>query len=214
MPAAVLLDMNGTLVDTEPLWMAAEYELVGRYGGTWSEEHAQAIIDSDLLDAARYICARGEVDLPPEQVVDIMVAAVRDEMADGLAWRPGALDLLAALRRAGVRLALVTMSYRAIVDALLPHLSEDIFDIVVTGDEVAAGKPDPEPYLAAARALGVEPAGCVAIEDSATGTRSAEAAGCRVLVVPNHVTVEPAPGRTFAQSLAEVTPADLAALLS
>ncbi len=212
-PAAVLWDLDGTIIDTEPLWMAAEYDLVNRHGGTWNEKHSKAIVGSDLVNAGGYIREHAGVDLEAHEIVEDLVGAVLTQMATDLRWRPGALELLGALHIAEVPLGLVTMSYRSIVDALLPHLPEGIFDIVVTGDEVTAGKPDPEPYLAAARALAVDPARCVAIEDSPTGTAAAEAAGCHVLVVPNQVAVAPAPGRTLAQSLVGIGVADLAALL-
>ena len=88
------------------------------------------------------------------------------------------------------------------------------FATIVVGDEVAVGKPDPEPYLAAARALGVDTADCVAIEDSPTGLRSAEASGCAVIAVPNLVPIEPAPSRSVMTSLVGVTPESLGALLA
>ena len=119
-------------------------------------------------------------------------------------WRPGAVELLASLQEHGVPCALVTMSYRRFVAPILAALPEGTFAHVVTGDAVLHGKPHPEPYLKAARALGVDPADCLAIEDSNTGARSAEAAGCTVLVVPNHVPVLPGDRRVFVESLSRV----------
>ena len=127
-------------------------------------------------------------------------------------WRPGARELLADLRADGVPCALVTMSYERFVAPVLAALPKGTFDVVVTGDAVSRGKPHPEPYLHAARLLGRRPGRCLAIEDSNTGARSAEAAGCLVLVVENHVPVAPGERRVFLPTLEGLTPADLAAL--
>ncbi|MDO9380045.1 MAG: HAD family phosphatase [Nocardioidaceae bacterium] len=214
LPAAVLWDLDGTIVDTEPIWIAAEFDLAERHGATWTDADAERLIGHDLLESGQFIKERMALDLEPEEIVEDLVAAVLRHLASGdLEWRPGALELLAALRSSGVLLGLVTMSYRSIVDRLLPHLPEDVFDVVMTGDEVSAGKPDPEPYLAAARALGVDPRDCVAVEDSPTGARSAQAAGCHVLAVPHHVPVGAEDNRTVRTSLVGLTPQDLGHLL-
>lgn len=114
-------------------------------------------------------------------LLDDVVARVRHEVP----WQPGARELLADLAAADVPCALVTMSWRRFVVPVLEALDAGAFKAMATGDEVSRGKPHPEPYLAAALMLGVEASPCVAIEDSETGARSAEAAGCTVLVVPN-----------------------------
>ena len=200
-PAAVLWDMDGTLVDTEPYWIATEYELADRFGGTWSHEHAMNLVGNDLLVSGRYIREHMGIDVAPEAIVELLLDGVVARVEQEVPWRPGALDLLAGLRAAGVPCALVTMSYQRFVAPVLAALPDGSFDVVVTGDSVANGKPHPEPYLTAARLLGVPPEDCLAIEDSDTGTRSAESAGCHVLVVPHHVPVPAAPGRAFADSL-------------
>jgi HAD superfamily hydrolase (TIGR01509 family) len=127
---------------------------------------------------------------------------------------PGATELVEACNDAGIPTAMVTMSYRSFAGAVAEAMPRGRFDVLVTGDEVARGKPDPEPYLAAARALGVEPTGCVALEDSPTGARSAEAAGCLTVVVPNHVEVPTTPSMVTLPTLSGVAPESLAALLS
>ena len=129
-------------------------------------------------------------------------------------WRPGAVELLASLGEAEVPCALVTMSYERFVAPILRHLPEGTFPVVVTGEKVTHGKPHPEPYLTAADALGLDPADCVAIEDSGTGATSAEAAGCAVLVVQNHVPVPAGPRRVFRDTLVGLGPEDLAAVLA
>lgn len=197
-PAAVLWDLDGTIVDTEPLWMAAETALAARHGATWTEEDGLSLVGSDLLEAAHRIEARIGSGLRPQQIVDHLVAELAEAMRRDQPWRPGAPELVRALAEAGVPQALVTMSYRSIAAPVVEALP---FDAVVTGDEVTHGKPHPEPYLAAARMLGVDPAVCLAVEDSATGAASADAAGCVVLVVPHMVTVPDGPRRLVRPSL-------------
>jgi HAD superfamily hydrolase (TIGR01509 family) len=207
--AAVLWDMDGTLVDTEPDWIKSEFELVEEHGGTWSHEHAMNLVGNDLLDSGRYIHEHAGIDLEPSEIVEELLDRVMARLAATVPWRPGALELLTDLRARGVRCALVTMSYRRFVAPILETLPEGTFEIIVTGDSVSHGKPHPEPYLKAAAFLGVDPAHTVAIEDSNTGARSAEAAGCTVLVVENHVPVLPGDRRVFVDTLAGMTADDL-----
>lgn len=211
-PAAVLWDMDGTLVDTEPYWIASEFALAERYGADWSREHALNLVGRDLLVAGRYIREHMRIDLTPEEIVEDLLDGVVERVRVEVPWRPGALHVLAMLREAGVPCALVTMSYQRFVAPILEHLPPQTFRAVVTGDRIREGKPHPEPYLTAAAALGVNPADCVAIEDSVTGVTSAETAGCRVLVVPNHVAVPAGPGRVFRETLTGLTLDDLYAL--
>jgi len=211
-PVAVLWDMDGTLVDTEPYWIEVETELVAAHGGTWTHADALNLVGNDLLDSGRYIREHGGVDLPPEAIVERLVTGVMRHVSREVPWRPGGRELLAALRRERVPCGLVTMSYAPLVTPVLAALPRGTFDVVVTGDIVSRGKPHPEPYLHAASLLGVEPDDCVAVEDSETGARSAEAAGCAVLVVENHVPVAGGRRRFFRTSLVGLRPDDLAGL--
>lgn len=203
-PAAVLWDLDGTLIDTEPLWKRAEYALVGAYGGTWSDDHALRIVGSDLLDAAHYIRRVGGVELEPVPLVEGLIDNVLAGVGDSPVWRPGALELLEELATAGVPCALVTMSWRRLADRIVELLPEALFQAVVAGDQVANGKPHPEPYLTAASLLGVNATDCIAIEDSPTGADSANAAGCTVLAVPNLVDIPQRPRRVIMSSLCGV----------
>ncbi len=202
---AVLFDMDGTLVDTEPYWIAAEYRLVESFGHTWTDDHAHALVGNALLTSAAYLREHGGVELPPEQIVDRLLDEVVAATRARVPWRPGAVNLLAALAAAAVPCALVTMSYTRLAEVVVNRLPPESFRTLVTGDEVADGKPHPEAYLTAASRLGVNPAACVAIEDSPTGVASAEAAGCTVIAVPHNVAIPPAPGRTILDSLSGVT---------
>jgi HAD superfamily hydrolase (TIGR01509 family) len=213
LPAAVLWDLDGTLVDTEPYWIAEEYALVAEYGGSWSDEHAHALVGNDLMVAARYIRVHGNVPLRPEQIVEHLLKGVITRIRVHIPWRPGARELLSELNAHAVPCALVTMSYQSLAQAIIETLPSGAFSTVVAGDDVTHGKPHPEPYLTAAARLGIPPERCVAIEDSPTGVTSAQAAGVTVLAVEHLVRIPPAPGRTVINSLTGWTAADLATLV-
>jgi HAD superfamily hydrolase (TIGR01509 family) len=203
-PAAVLWDLDGTLVDTEPLWMAAELALAEEHGASWSREQALQLVGNALSTSGRVIRDQMGLELSPAAIVDFLVDRVARLIGRTVPWRPGAVDLVAELRDAGVPCGLVTMSYRKVVDPVVAALPEGTFASVVTGDTVTHGKPHPEAYLRAAAELGLDPRDCLAIEDSDTGARSAAAAGCTLVVVPHQVPVRAAPGRHFAESLSSV----------
>ena len=207
-PAAVLWDMDGTLVDTEPLWMAAQAEIAREAGIVWTEADAHDSVGSAMPATAAVLQGRGvpgTVDEIVDRLVDRVVAALEIEIP----WLPGARRLLAELAAASVPCALVTMAYSPVANRVAATAGT-AFAAVVAGDHVTQGKPHPEPYLRAAHALGVDPGACVAVEDSLNGTRSAQAAGVReVVVVPGVVTVPPAPGRRHVDSLSDL---DLAVL--
>ncbi|MGI8521963.1 MAG: HAD family hydrolase [Nocardioides sp.] len=204
--AAVLWDMDGTLVDTEPSWIDAEYALAERYGGSWSREHAMQLVGNDLIESGRYIREHMGIDVTPERIVEELLDDVVAVIEVDVPWRPGARELLAGLRGVGVPCALVTMSYARFVEPVVAALPQGTFDVVVTGDAVDRGKPHPEPYLTAARRLDVLAGECLAIEDSPTGASSAEAAGCTVLCVPHHVPIPSGERRFFADSLERLSP--------
>ena len=206
---AVLWDMDGTLVDTEPYWFDVEFELVAEFGGTWTDADALSLVGFDLIDSAHELRKRGGVQLESVQVVERLLDGVIARVAEQLPWRPGAPELLAECVAAGIPCVLVTMSWRRLADAVIASAPAGSFVASVTGDEVRNGKPHPEPYLAAAAELGADPADCVAIEDSPTGVASALAAGCATLGVPHVVPIAAAPGLTLVESLDGVRLADL-----
>jgi HAD superfamily hydrolase (TIGR01509 family) len=212
LPNAVLWDMDGTLVDTEPYWMECEFALAEKYGGTWSQENALAVVGGDLIDSATYMRAHMGIDRTPREIVEELLDGVVARVQQDVPWRPGARELLAALRELEVPCALVTMSWRRFVEPIVAALPEGSFAAVVCGDEVSHGKPHPEPYLRAADLLGFAAADTLAIEDSPTGTVSAVEAGCQVLVVPSHVAVSPGERRILRASLVGLEPHDLATL--
>ncbi|MBD3914475.1 HAD family phosphatase [Nocardioides hwasunensis] len=204
--------MDGTLVDTEPYWIDTEYAMAEKYGGTWSQEHAMNLVGNALLDSGDYIRVHMGIDRTPQQIVDELLDGVVARVEVDVPWRPGALELLTDLHEHGIPCALVTMSWQRFVEPILARLPGGTFATVVTGDRVEFGKPHPEPYLTAAAELGLDPAACVAIEDSNTGAKSAVAAGCTVLCVPHHVPILEGEGRVFAETLVGLDASALAAL--
>lgn len=211
-PAAVLFDMDGTLVDSEKLWGVALTELAARYGGVLSEEARLAMIGTSMAESMRILHDDlGQPWRDPQVSADWIDARILELFRTGLRWRPGALPLLRAVRAAGIPTALVTSSARALVEVALDTLGRDRFDVVVCGDEVDAAKPHPEPYLTAARLLGVPVARCVAVEDSPSGVASAVAAGAAVVAVPAEVPIGPVQG---VHQLESLTAADLELLAS
>ena len=205
--------MDGTLCDTEPYWIETEFALAERFGAEWSEADALELVGNELLESGRYIKRRMKLELSPEEIVELLLDGVVERVEKAIPWCPGAPELLASLNAAGVRCALVTMSWQRFVAPILRQLPPETFQVVVTGDQVEFGKPHPEPDQTAAAALGVAPGDCIAIEDSNTGAKSAEAAGCTVLVVENHVPVLDGPRRVFRKTLDGLTVEDLGDLL-
>ncbi|WP_068271868.1 HAD family hydrolase [Aldersonia kunmingensis] len=202
--AAVLWDMDGTLLDSEVLWDEAVYELSERLGRRLTPAVRETTLGNSMDGVLRKLFAYCDVE-PTQQAFDESATWLRTrvgEMFDqGLPWRPGAKDLLAAVRASGLRAALVTNTERELTEKALETLGREYFDATVCGDEVRAGKPSPEPYIRAAQLLGLEPEHCLAIEDSPTGTHAAEEAGCAVLVVPSTVPVVARPGVLVIESL-------------
>lgn len=216
--AAVLWDMDGTLVDSEKLWTIALDELAAKLGGALSKRTRASLVGSNMDATMRVMFA--EVGLPPEP--DAMADGVAwldrrtaELFAGGLEWRPGAPEALRAVRAAGLPAALVTSTERALTEIALDSIGREFFAVTVCGDEVdGQNKPLPTPYRKAAALLGVDPADCVAVEDSPTGTESAVAAGCTVLVVPSEVPVSPGERRVLRDSLVGVDAEFLSGLLA
>jgi HAD superfamily hydrolase (TIGR01509 family) len=224
LPAAVLFDMDGLLIDTEPIWFAVETEILDEVGARWlSDDHA-TLLGSSLPVASAFISERATADVSPAGIArrggaDVSPSAIADQMLlrmarrlrDPLPLQPGVAELLGELDNAGIPRALVSSSFRMLVEPVLEGLAPVSFDVVVAGDDVSHNKPHPEPYLTAAARLGVDAADCVAFEDSPNGAASASAAGCVVVAVPSVAPIEPAHRRIVCRSVADV---DLAFLRS
>ena len=203
--AAVLFDMDGLLVDTEPMWLETETEVMARLGASWTPEDQHALLGGSMERTVGYLLAKATRPAPPETVERWMIEGMMDLVRAGRTMvRPGVRELLAEVAAAGLPCALVTSSQRAFAEAVLTATGIT-FPVTVCAEDVTTGKPDPEPYLLAAKLLDVDPVRCVAIEDSPNGVASATAAGCRVLAVPSLVPIPPAPGRVVLPSLAGVS---------
>ncbi|MFE7196255.1 HAD family hydrolase [Microbacterium oxydans] len=189
-PSAVLWDMDGTLVDTEPYWMAAETALVQSFGGSWTHEDALQLVGSGLIDSA-VILQNAGVAMEAEAIVSHLTDIVQESLrTQGVPFRPGARELLRDLRDAGIPTGLVTMSLRRMALNVVDLIEFDAFDIVVAGDDVDNPKPHPEPYLQAAALLDVDIAEVIVIEDSPTGVRAGLASGALTLAVPHIVPLD------------------------
>jgi len=212
-PAAVLFDMDGTLVDSEGLWLQAEEAVMRGLGASWSSADQAHCLGGPLERVAEYMIDRAGATASVDEVGTMLLDEMEHRLRTSpLMWRPGARELLLECRNAGLPTALVSASWKRLIDAVAEHIHEDLrvpaFDVVVAGDDVEQSKPHPDPYLRAARLLGVHPDACLAIEDSPTGVRSAVAAGCRVVAVPHIAEVREA-GVAIIETLAGRTVADL-----
>jgi HAD superfamily hydrolase (TIGR01509 family) len=203
-----MFDMDGLLVDSEPLWFEAEAAIMTRMGSPWGPADQQHLIGGSLARSTAYMQSKAVRPVPQEVIGQWLTRGMADLVrARGVQVMPGALDLLAEVAGAGLPHALVTSAEPEIMAAALDSIGVR-FPVTVCAADVARGKPDPEPYLQAAARLGVAPGRSVALEDSPSGIRSAHAAGLTVIAVPS---VPPPPGlaRVIVPSLRAV---DLATL--
>lgn len=182
-PAAVLFDMDGTLVDTEDLWWAACAEVALGLGAPLGDDDREALFGLPVEDAAVHVTDRAGGGPGPRAVAALLTDAFTRRIESGVTTLPGAVALLESLRAAGIPAGLVSASPRPVVDMVLETVGGHRFRLSVAAGDSARNKPAPDPYLAAAARLGVDPAACVAIEDSPTGIASARAAGCAVIAV-------------------------------
>lgn len=183
--AAVVFDLDGVLIDSESMWDCARREVVARNGGHWQANATQTMMGMSSPDWSRYLHDELGVPLDPERINEFVVAALLDQYRRRLPLLPGAV---AAVKRLADRwpLGLASSANRPVIDAVLQQAGiADCFTVTVSGEEVAAGKPAPDVYLAAARRLGVAAADAAAVEDSTNGLRSAAAAGMLVIASPN-----------------------------
>lgn len=210
---AVLFDMDGTLTDSEKLWTVALDRVAAELGGQLSVATRQAMVGHNLIESIQMLLDDVGSDQPPVATGRLLTRYTAELFGGPMPWRPGARDLLQAVRDAGLKTALVTATERTLVDLALNTLGHRTFDAVVPGDEVARNKPDPLPYLRAMELLDVRPGECIAIEDSPNGSLSAARAGVPVLVAPSEVEVPAGPGLTIVDSLVGVTVQQLADLV-
>jgi len=215
-PAAVLLDFDGTLADTEPLWCQGEIDLLGARGVPWTDEQARSLCGTTRAVSMQTLwaqMARHGVDVgamdPDAFYEDLWHAVYAAAVRDGLPWLPGVVDLLADLADEGVPCALVSSSPRPMLEEYVSLFPRNSIAVVVAAEDVAAGKPAPDGYLLAAEWLGVDPRDCLVIEDSASGTAAGRMAGAVVVAVPQMRPLEDEPGQVILDDLAGMTTARL-----
>ena len=209
---AVLFDMDGLLVDTEPLWFETETEVMARLGAPWTKEDQERLLGGSMEHTVGYLLSKATRLAPPAEIARWMTDGMLRRAADGrVIIRPGARELITEVAAAGIPYALVTGSQREFTDAVLGSTGLS-FTATVTGDDVTRPKPDPEPYLLAAKLLDAAPERCVALEDSPSGVASATGAGCLVIAVPSLLPIPGAPGRLVVPSLSDISLATLRTL--
>ena len=220
--AAVLFDMDGTLVETEQHWGTAMFALARRLGGEMSAEARERTVGTSMATALGILYADvGVIRTEAEARADArwIEGTVAGLLTGPLTWRPGARELLLEARHAALPTALVTTTPRRLADVVLAKMDRALdglpaFDVTVCGDEVPARKPDPSPYRQAMAALAVDAAGCVVVEDSLSGATAGLAAGAAVLGVPSLQTLPELPALVLRDTLAGVRLADLTEVLA
>ncbi|MGW3949878.1 HAD family hydrolase [Streptomyces sp. NPDC004752] len=211
---AVLLDMDGTLVDTEGFWWEVEVEVFAGLGHTLDESWRHVVVGGPMTRSAGFLIEATGADIPLAELSVLLNEGFEDRIGRALPLMPGAARLLAELYEQEIPTALVSASHRRIIDRVLVSLGTQHFGLSIAGDEVSRTKPHPDPYLLAAAGLDVDPARCAVVEDTATGVAAAEAAGCRVVAVPSVAPIPPAARRTVVGSLEEVDLAFLRGLMT
>ncbi|MFD1657993.1 HAD family hydrolase [Streptomyces caeni] len=201
---AVLLDMDGTLVDTEGFWWEVEVEVFASLGHTLDESWRHVVVGGPMTRSAGFLIEATGADIAFEELSVLLNDGFEKRIGRNLPLMPGAARLLAELAAHRIPTALVSASHRRIIDRVLDSIGPQYFSLTVAGDEVGRTKPFPDPYLLAATGLEAHPTRCAVVEDTATGVAAAEAAGCRVVAVPSVAPIAPAAGRTVVASLEEV----------
>ncbi|MGW0394265.1 HAD family hydrolase [Streptomyces sp. NPDC003042] len=201
---AVLLDMDGTLVDTEGFWWDIEVDVFGQLGHRLDDAWRDVVVGGPMSRSAAFLIESTGAAIDLAELSVLLNERFEARIADRVPLMPGAERLLSELARHNVPTALVSASHRRVIDQVLLSLGRDRFAFTVAGEEVSRTKPHPDPYLFAANTLGAHPSRCAVIEDTATGVAAAEAAGCRVVAIPSVGRIEPAPGRTIMRSLEDV----------
>jgi HAD superfamily hydrolase (TIGR01509 family) len=207
---AVIFDLDGVLIDSEPVWEEVRRQVVAKHGGHWAPDAQQRLMGMSTGEWARYLSGELGVQLSPDQVAELVIGQMQDRYREHLPLLPGALTAVHALAEHWP-LGLASSAPSSLIDTVLNASAlHPYFAATMSTEQVKAGKPAPDIYLAVAAKLGVPPAKCAAIEDSANGLRSAAAAGCQVIAVP-HPKYPPGPdalalARVVLPSLTDLTP--------
>ena len=207
--SAILFDMDGTLIDSEPLWLKAEIEVMAEVGGHWDEQDQINCLGGPAERTERYMQERSQNIKPYGYFINRLHEVMRARITNELDLIPNALSLLKECKDAGIKTALVTASSRDLMTIVLKRFPPGTFDVVVSGDDVEKSKPDPAPYLLAAKQLSVDILKCLVLEDSLTGVQSGLSSGAKVIGIPHLVQMSEHPNLRVISSLDEITLSDI-----
>jgi HAD superfamily hydrolase (TIGR01509 family) len=203
--SAIFFDMDGTFVDTEPMWLASETELMARYNYEWNAQDQANCLGGPLDRVGRYMFDLAGKTQSPEYFTETLISLTHAHLRDGAALMKGAQELMSLCQSMELPMALVSASPRVLVDAVLDNLEFHYFAISISSDDVNKVKPDPEGYLAAAHALGVAIEDCLILEDSATGVAAASASGGLVVAIPHLVPISEGERLRIVSSLTDLS---------
>jgi HAD superfamily hydrolase (TIGR01509 family) len=209
---AVLIDMDGTLVDSEPYWLAAETELMARFGYIWTSENQAICLGGPLPRVGRYMAELAGQVGQGEYFTQTLIEMVALHFQAGLSFMPGGLELLEDIANSEIPMALVSASPRILVDAALAALPKPFFKVSISSNDVTESKPHPMGYIEAARRLGGDIENCLVLEDSLTGVTAGLASEAKVVAIPHIVQFEPHPNMRIVDSLSGASLESLANL--
>ena len=207
--SAILFDMDGTLIDSEPLWLKTEIEVMAEVGCHWDEQDQINCLGGPAERTERYMQERSQNIKPYGYFINRLHEVMRARITNELDLIPNALSLLKECKDAGIKTALVTASSRDLMTIVLKRFPPGTFDVVVSGDDVEKSKPDPAPYLLAAKQLSVDILKCLVLEDSLTGVQSGLSSGAKVIGIPHLVQMSEHPNLRVISSLDEITLSDI-----
>ncbi|MDR2620328.1 MAG: HAD family phosphatase [Propionibacteriaceae bacterium] len=210
-PFAVLWDYDGTLVDTEGLWIDIEIEMMAEYGVAWTREQGHALVGAnERMASLAMLSCLDDPRITPDELSQARADRVAERVSSlPLPWKPGAEELLDALYEAGIPCAMYSASPAKVLAAGLSRMKPNRFAVVVDGEMVTRGKPAPDGYLLAAGRLGYAVRDCLIVEDSINGTAAARTSGAVVLAVPDQMPLDEYPGQVQVPTLAGLSVADI-----
>ena len=207
--SAILFDMDGTLINSEPLWLETEIEVMAEVGCHWDEQDQINCLGGPAERTERYMQERSQNIKPYGYFINRLHEVMRTKINNELDLIPNALSLLKGCKDAGIKTAFVTASSRDLMTIVLKRFPPGTFDVVVSRDDVEKSKPDPAPYLLAAKQLSVDILKCLVLEDSLTGVQSGLSSGAKVIGIPHLVQMSEHPNLRVISSLDEITLSDI-----
>lgn len=189
-PKAVFFDMDGTLIDSEPLWFENEVKLMAQFDYKWEVSDQLSCIGGPIGRVAKYMAERAGGENQPEFFAESLISMVSSDFEERLTFMPGALDLLKEISKLGIHIALVSASPRQMLDATARVLENRYLELLISSDDVVNPKPNPECYLKAAAHFNIDIEECLILEDSLTGVAAGRASGARVVAIPHLSTIE------------------------